>query len=246
MRRPLEHVGSAAPLDRMPCIHDVDALACGGDDAQVMADQQQRHAQAFPQLANEREDLGLSRDIQRRGWLIGDKEPGPARERHGEQRPLAHAARELVRKGVYCGRRQLHERQQFGYPCLQRQRRRVPAHALADLLAHPHDRVQVGQRILEHHRHRVPAHGLPLVLAELRDILPADRDASGFDPGDAARNEAQRCPRKGRLSRARFADQPNGLALGHRQRNIVHGKCHSAARAVSEAERVDFEDVRHA
>ena len=47
--------------------------------------------------AHEVEDLGLDRDVQRRGRLVGDEELRVAGEGHGDHHALAHPAAELVR-----------------------------------------------------------------------------------------------------------------------------------------------------
>ena len=43
------------------------------------------------------EDLGLHGDVERGGGLVGDEHLGVVGHGHGDHRPLAHAARELVR-----------------------------------------------------------------------------------------------------------------------------------------------------
>ena len=48
-------------------------------------------------VAQQVEDLGLDRDVERGGRLVGDDQRRLAGERHRDERPLAHAARQLVR-----------------------------------------------------------------------------------------------------------------------------------------------------
>ncbi len=48
-------------------------------------------------LAKQVENLGLDRHVERRGRLVGDQQLRVAGERHGDHRPLPHAAGELVR-----------------------------------------------------------------------------------------------------------------------------------------------------
>ena len=53
--------------------------------------------QPLPQAVDQVEDLGLDRDVQRGGRLVGDQQLRLAGQRHGDHHPLAHAAGELVR-----------------------------------------------------------------------------------------------------------------------------------------------------
>ena len=49
------------------------------------------------QLAQQREDLRLHRHVERGGGFVGDQQLRFAGQRHGDHRPLTHAARQLVR-----------------------------------------------------------------------------------------------------------------------------------------------------
>ena len=62
-----------------------------------MGDHDHRHPHLALQLFNEVKNLSLNRDIQCGGWLIRDQQIRLADERHGDDHPLAHAARQLVR-----------------------------------------------------------------------------------------------------------------------------------------------------
>ena len=76
----------------------IDALVAGlGHDREVVADEDERQVELLAQARDEVEDLGLDHDVERRGRLVTDDQLGIARERHGDHRPLAHAARHLVR-----------------------------------------------------------------------------------------------------------------------------------------------------
>ena len=97
MPRAREDLLGGSRLHEHPRVHDVDALAHAGDDAEVVRDQDQRRVLLGDELAEEVEDLRLDRHVERRRRLVGDQELRLARERHRDHRPLAHAARELVR-----------------------------------------------------------------------------------------------------------------------------------------------------
>ena len=66
---------------------------------QVVADQQQRHAQAFLQFLEQQQDLALHRDVERGGWLVGNQQLRLVGQGHGNHHPLALTAGELVRLG---------------------------------------------------------------------------------------------------------------------------------------------------
>ena len=63
-----------------------------------MGDQQHAEAEIALELGEQAQDLGLHRDVERRGRLVGDQQLGIAHQRHGDHDPLAQAARELVRE----------------------------------------------------------------------------------------------------------------------------------------------------
>src|SRR3712207_7903520 len=51
----------------------------------------------FRSFGEEAQDLSLDGHVKRGGGLVGDQEVGLAHQRHGDHRPLAQAAGELVR-----------------------------------------------------------------------------------------------------------------------------------------------------
>jgi hypothetical protein len=67
------------------------------DDAEVVGDEQDAHAQLGLQPAHQLEDLRLDRHVERGGRLVGDQQVGLAGQRHRDHHALAHAARQLVR-----------------------------------------------------------------------------------------------------------------------------------------------------
>ena len=104
--------------------------------------------------AQQLQDLGLDRDIERRRRLIGDQQGRIVGERHRDHHPLPLAARELVRKSIEAARGigEAGLAQHLDHPCAQGR----PAKALmqADRLRHlPPDavqRVEARHRLLEH------------------------------------------------------------------------------------------------
>ena len=69
-----------------------DAIGEFRDHAQVVGDQQDGHRQFLPQRSQQIEDLRLHRDVQGRGWFVGDQQRGFAGKRNRDHHALAHAA----------------------------------------------------------------------------------------------------------------------------------------------------------
>ena len=73
MARGRELLG-AAGLDDPPRVHDQHAVAERRDEVEVVADEDQAHAALGHQVVQDRQDLHLHRDVERRGGLVGDQE----------------------------------------------------------------------------------------------------------------------------------------------------------------------------
>ena len=83
----------------MPGVHDRDLVAHPPHHVQVVRDHEQAHPALALEIEEEVQDLGLHRDVERRGRLVADHELGIERERPGDPDPLALPARELGRVG---------------------------------------------------------------------------------------------------------------------------------------------------
>ena len=94
-----EDILGGAGLDDLALGHDADPVGHLADDAEVVGDQQHRHAEALLQVLQQLQDLGLDGDVEGRGRLVGDQEVRLVGERHGDHDPLALTAGELVREG---------------------------------------------------------------------------------------------------------------------------------------------------
>src|SRR5439155_17320805 len=110
-----EELLRVCPLDDVARVHDVNAVAQPGHDAEIVGDHDDGHVQIVAQSIQEIEDLGLNSDIERGRGLIADDELGLARERHSNHHALAHAAAELVRivANARLGGRYLHNLHQM-------------------------------------------------------------------------------------------------------------------------------------
>ena len=97
MGRAGEELVHRRDLDDLAGIHRGDAVGDRGDDAEVVGDEDHRHAVGRLELGEEREHLGLDGHVERRRRLVGEQQLRPAGERHRDHHALPHAARELVR-----------------------------------------------------------------------------------------------------------------------------------------------------
>ena len=62
----------------MAGVHDGDAVAVLGDDAEVVRDEDHRHPLLGLELGEQREDLILDRDVERGRRLVGEQQLGLA------------------------------------------------------------------------------------------------------------------------------------------------------------------------
>ncbi len=149
-------------FDDLALGHDADAIGEFADDAEVMGDEQHRHAVLVLQSAQQFEDLRLHGHVERRRRLVGDQQFRPVGERHGDHDALALAAGEFVRIGVQPLFRLADADliEQFQHALA----RRLTGHALmqiedfGDLLLDRMQRIERGHRLLEDHRDVVAAH----------------------------------------------------------------------------------------
>ena len=84
-----------AALHHIPAFHHDHVVRDFGHHPHVVGDEHDRHAEFALELAHEIQDLGLGRDVERRGGLVRDQDVGMAGQRHSDHRPLAHAAGKL-------------------------------------------------------------------------------------------------------------------------------------------------------
>ena len=78
-------------------VHHLHAVGDPRDHAEVVRDEHDRGVRALLDRLQQLEDLRLDRHVERGRRLVGDEHVGIVRDHHRDHRPLAHAARELVR-----------------------------------------------------------------------------------------------------------------------------------------------------
>ena len=92
MRRS-EQVFGLADLDKLAEIHDRDAMAQPAHRGQIVRDEEVRRAESLLQVAQQVQDVGTDRDVERRGRLVEHDQVGLGCDRAGDADPLQLAAR---------------------------------------------------------------------------------------------------------------------------------------------------------
>ena len=100
MARPRQHLGLVAELDQAPLAQHGDAMRDLGHYAEIVRDEEHRHAVAALQLDDQPEDLSLCRHVERSGRLVGDQQRRLECQRDRDAHALALPAGELVRIGL--------------------------------------------------------------------------------------------------------------------------------------------------
>ena len=164
-----EDAGDIATLDDLALGHHAHGVGEMADDAEVVGDEQHGHAAPLLHILEEREDLRLHGDVERRRGLVGDQQVRLVGDGHGDHHALALAARELVgivveaRLGI--GQADDVEQPQrlgagggFAEPAMRDD-------DLAHLLLDGVERIERTHRLLKDHRDVVAANAAQLALA---------------------------------------------------------------------------------
>ena len=233
-------------LDDLAGIHGGDAVGDRGDDAEVVGDEDHRHAVGRLELGEEREDLGLDGHVERRRRLVGEQQLRPAGQRHRDHHALPHAAGELVREiGKALARRRdldLIEQLERRGVGLAASHVAVVAQRLGDLEAHRQDRVQRRHRLLEDHRDAVAADLAHLLLAERDQVEIGEADVPAGDPPVGRRHQAHDGQRGDALAATGLADDRQRLVVRDGEADVAHRRVPAAAGAKRGDEVLDRED----
>ena len=216
-----------ARFNDLAIAHDGDAVGHVADDAEIVGDEQERHARLAAQFAQELEYLSLDGDVERRGRLVGDQEVGIVGEGHGDHHALALAAGKLMRKAVEprFGIADADQAEQLddapasprsGQPLMQ-------IEDFADLALDRVQRIERGHRFLEHHGDVVAPHLPQVALIGVEQFGAAEADRAGRMAGRGIGKELEDRQSGDRLAGPRFADQRQGLALGDREGDALDG-----------------------
>ncbi|MPN05417.1 hypothetical protein SDC9_152667 [bioreactor metagenome] len=105
VRHVVEHLAGRSAFYHGASIHHQHAVHVLRDHAQVVRDEDQRHAALVHQIGDEVEDLLLHGDVERGGGFVRNQQLGVAGQSHGNGDALALAAGELVRIRIEALRR---------------------------------------------------------------------------------------------------------------------------------------------
>ena len=156
LARRIEDRVRGADLHQLAVLHHRDLIGDLRHHAEVVRDEHDTGAVPLLQLADEAQDLGLRRHVERGGRFVRHQDLRVEDQRHGDHRTLALAAGELVRIGCRDARRvrELHFAEEIEdlLAPLPPAELGVNGQHLVDLLAHRHQRVQRRHRLLEDHR----------------------------------------------------------------------------------------------
>lgn len=149
--------------------HDVDAVGKAPDDAEIMGDEDDRHAELALQLGEQHEDLRLDRHVERRRRFVCDQYVGIVGQRHGDHDPLSLATRHFMRVGFHppFGIGNMNQPQELErlFACLRRTKPAMPADRFDQLIADRIERIERCHRLLEDHADLAAADLVQLGLA---------------------------------------------------------------------------------
>jgi hypothetical protein len=216
-----------ALLDDPAGVHDEDAPAHAGDDAEVVGDDDDRGVVLVREALHEFEDLRLDRHVEGRRRLVGQQQLRVAGEGDRDHDALPHAARELVRVvlDALLGLGDADRLQQLNGACdgLVVRHPHVVLEAFGHESLDGEDRVQAGHGILEDHRDVAAAHAAHLALGQSQQVAPVELDGAGDARVRDHAREAHDRVRRHALAAARLADEPDELAAAHAEGDPVDG-----------------------
>ena len=207
-----------ALLDDFTTEHDEDAIGDILDDAEVVGDEDEAHAEAAPEFGEEFHDLLLDGDVEGGGGFVGDEELGAATEGHGDHDALLHAAGELVRVGAEAffgfGDADLAEPgDDFGV--LVFDVGSMQGEGFGELGADGEDGVEGGGGFLEDVGDVASAHAAELAFVEVEDVVADDGHLVGGDEGGGFREKAGEGEGGGAFAAAAFTDDGDGFSGHH-------------------------------
>jgi hypothetical protein len=232
-------------LHHAALLHDHHAVAIGGGQAEVVGDEDRRHAALLGELDDEVHHRLLRRHVEAGRRLVGDEQLGTAGERERDHHALAHAARELERIGVVALARAGDTDLVEYFDRLVRERggihlRMLLQHVL-DLPPDFADRIQGRARVLEDHRHFAPAQVAHLILACGAHVEAGEMHCPGGDASGAIQDAHHRIGGD-RFAGAGLADDADGLALGDAHIDVLHRAHDAAARREFDGEVCNIEE----
>ena len=243
-RRRENSVGRSA-FHNLAAPHDVGAVGKPANDAEIVRDEHDRHAEPFLEIGKEFEDLGLHRHVERRRRLVGDQHVRIVGERHRDHHPLALASGHLMRDRNRTARR-ARECATSSSSSIARALALCLAHPpcarerQSDLVADPVERIKGRHRLLKNHRQLRAAIIVQLVGRQADDFVAAIlhralRPAIG---GEEAHHRHHGLAFAG----TGFAHDSDGFASCHVEVDALDGVENTIAGAEADVEVADCEN----
>ena len=183
MLRRSEDALDRALLDNLALLHDANAVGKLAHDAEVVGDEQHRHAEPRLRVLEQFQDLRLHGDVERGGRFVGDQEVRLVRQRHGDHHALALAAGELVRiarqAAFGVGDADLAEQFDDARPRLIARKTLMDQQYFPYLLFDRVQRIERRHRLLEDDGDVVAAYVANLVLRHGQKLAPLEHDRTG-------------------------------------------------------------------
>ena len=205
------------------------------------------HAVLPAQRDEQIENLRLDGDVERGRRLVGDQQLRPAGERHRDHHALAHAAGELVRKGLHAplgiGDADLLQQFDDSFRARAAVEIEMRLQRLADLEADGEAGIERGHRLLKDHRDVLARDLAAVPRAHRQQIRAVEAHRVGLDLR-RQRQQAHHREHRDRLARAGFADDREHLVAIDRHVDAVDRLERAAARGEGDGEIADFEQ-RH-
>ena len=224
--------------------HHADPRGDALHDAEIVGDEQHRHAEALLQVGEESEDLRLDGDVEGGRRLVRHQQIRLASERHGDHDALALAAGQFVRIGAHAplGVADADEFEQFedAGAGLAAGQAAMDLQNLADLPLDRVQRIERGHRLLEHHGDVGTTDLAQFRLRQDQNVPPLEQDATAGMDG-AAIEETQDRQGRHRLARPGLAHQGHRLAPVDREAHAIHCQRLTLTRAKGDRQVLDVE-----
>ena len=151
----VENILCSSALADSSAVHNNNLIGHLRDNAQIMGNDDDRHAQLLLQFHHQLQDLCLDRNVKCGGGLVRDQDRGLGYQRHSNHDTLAHTAGQLVRilfetAGSIVDTYQLQHLLCF-LPCVLFADFIVCCDGFHDLVSHRVDGIEGGHGILEDH-----------------------------------------------------------------------------------------------
>ncbi|KPG85659.1 hypothetical protein AEQ27_05190 [Frigoribacterium sp. RIT-PI-h] len=170
-------------LDDPALVHDGDLVRHGRHDAEVVADQHDRHAEFDRQIADQFEHGRLRHDVEGGGRLVEHQKLRSGRDGHGDRDALLLSARELVRVAPHdrLGAGPAPVSPEFEHAVVAAGQS-VALECLAQLASDAHRRGERLAGVLGDQGRRTAAQGPARPLGEGEHVVPGDAHAARHDP----------------------------------------------------------------